>query len=327
MDAKIRWGLIGPGHIATKFIEDLKLVGDAQITAVASRNPERAKAFAKIHKIPHSFGSYEALLESGTVDVVYIATPHSFHKKWALAALERGVAVLCEKPLGTSRAEVVELVEAARERKVFLMEALWSRFNPSIRKVKELVDGGRIGTIGYLHADFAFYALDRDLESRLLNPALASGSLLDIGIYPIFLAYLLLGMPESLKASSNFHENGTEIQTSMIFQYPQAQAVLYSGLLGRSKMEAEISGTLGELYLRPRWHVADGFSLVKNGETEEFDLPLIGGGYYYEILEVHSCLRAGRIESSLWSHRNSLDLGELLDRVRKECGIGFPFEI
>src|SRR5690606_35113459 len=297
------------------------------ITAVASRNLERARAFAELHKIEHSFGSYEALLDSGTVDVVYIATPHSFHKKWALAAMERGVAVLCEKPLGTGRAEVEELVNTARERKVCLMEALWYRLYPSIVKVKELVDGGHIGTLGYLHADFAFYGLDRDLESRLLNPALASGSLLDIGIYPIFLAYLLLGMPESIQASSNFHENGTELQTSMIFHYPAAQALLYSGLLGHSKMEAKLSGTLGELYIRPRWHVADGFSVVKNGESEEFDLPLVGGGYYYEIQEVHSCLGAGKIESSLWSHQNSLDLVELLDKVRKECGIGFPFEI
>lgn len=326
MEVKIRWGLLGPGHIASKFIEDLKLVEHAQIVAVASRSPERAETFARQHGIEHSFGSYTALLESGLVDVVYIATPHSFHRKWTLEALDRGVAVLCEKPLGTSGGEVAEMVAMARERNVFLMEALWSRFNPSLVKVKELVDAGVLGELGYLHADFAFYALDRGLDSRLLDPALASGSLLDIGIYPIFLAYLMLGMPDTLQASSNFHENGTELQTSMVFQYPRAQAVLYSGLLGRSKMEAELSGTRGEIYIRPRWHAAEGFSLHREGGVEEFDLPLRGGGYYHEIVEVHRCLGAGAVESTLWSHRNSLDLAELLDRVRKKCGISFPFE-
>src|SRR5690606_33299016 len=226
----------------------------------------------------------------------------------------------------TRGAEVAELVQRSKERKVFLMEALWSRFNPSLQKVGQLLGEGVIGEPGYLHADFAFHALDRDLESRLLNPALASGSLLDIGIYPIFLAYYLLGMPERLEASANFHENGTELQTSMIFHYPRAQALLYSGLVGPSKMEAEISGSLGSILVRPRWHEANGFALERGGAVEEFDIPKIGRGYYHEIMEVHHCLAGGLIESTLWSHRNSMELVELLDRVRLKCGIRFPFE-
>ena len=327
MESKIRWGIVAPGNISSKFIDDLKLVEDAEIAAVASRSLAKARAFASLHDIEHGYGSYEALFDAGTVDVVYIATPHSFHREWALKAMDRGLHVLCEKPMGTSGAEVAELVQRSRQRKVFLMEALWSRFNPSLQKVKELVGEGAIGEPGYLHADFAFHALDRDLGSRLLNPALASGSLLDIGIYPIFLAYLLLGMPERLEASANFHENGTELQTSMIFHYPRAQALLYSGLVGPSKMEAEISGTRGEILVRPRWHEANGFALVRDGEVEEFDLPATGRGYYHEIMEVHRCLRKGLIESPLWSHRNSMELVELLDRVRKKCGISFPFEL
>src|SRR5690606_13394258 len=326
METKIRWGIVAPGNISSKSIEDLKLVGDAEVTAVASRTLERARALAARDQIGHALASYGEMFAASTVDVVYIATPHSFHKKWALEAMEHNIHVLCEKPLGTSRTEVAELVERSRERQVFLMEALWSRFNPCLRKVKELVEQGAIGEPGYLHADFAFHALDRDLESRLFNPALASGSLLDIGIYPIFLAYLLLGMPQEIRATANFHGNGTELQTAMIFQYPQAQALLYSGLVGPSKMEAEISGTLGEILIRPRWHEARGFSLVKGGVTEEFELPPTGRGYYHEIVEVQRCLRAGAVESSLWSHRNSLELAELLDRVRRKCGIRFPFE-
>lgn len=326
METKIRWGIVGPGKIARKFVSDLLLVEDAEVTAVASRSIERAKEFAEEYNVEHTFGSYDALFQSGKVDVVYIATPHNFHKELSVKAMENGIGVLCEKPVGVNRAEVVEQVNASKQNNVFLMEAMWSRFNPSIKKVKELVDAGDIGALKYLYADFAFYALDRDEDSRLLNPNLASGTILDIGIYPIFLSYLMLGMPDKIMATSKFHENGTELQTSMIFDYPEAQAMLYSGFTSHSKMEAEISGTKGEVFLNPRWHEADGYTLAKDEETNQFDLPLTGIGYYYEILEVNKCLKENKIESNLWSHQNSLDLSELLDKVRKICGVSFPFE-
>ncbi|MCK0159412.1 Gfo/Idh/MocA family protein [Allomuricauda sp. F6463D] len=326
MNMKIRWGIVGPGRIARKFITDLLLVEDAEVAAVASRSLERAQAFAKEYNVEHIFGSYEELFLSGTVDVVYIATPHNHHKKLTIDALDNGIAVLCEKPMGVNRAEVMEQVNASKRNNTFLMEAMWSRFNPSIQKVKQLVDSGAIGDLKYMYADFAFYALDRDINSRLLNPNLASGTLLDIGIYPIFLSYLLLGMPEEILATSKFYENGTEIQTSMIFEYPDAQAMLYSGFTSQSTMKAEVSGTEGQLYLNPRWHEADGYTMVKTDETTDVNLPLKGIGYSYEIMEVHSCLRKHTIESNLWSHHNSLDLAKLLDKVREKSGINFPFE-
>lgn len=326
MDNKIKWGIVGPGKIATKFIEDLKLVPDAEITAVASRSLERAQSFASTFNIAHVFGNYDELFDSDVVDVLYIATPHNFHKELAIKAMDKGKHVLCEKPLGVNRKEVAEMVAASKKNNAFLMEAMWSRFNPTIQKVKQMIDDGELGKLCYLHADFAFYALDRNLDSRLLNPDLASGSVLDIGIYPIFLSYLLLGMPKEILATSNFHPNGTELQTSMIFDYDQAQAVLYSGLTSRSSMIAEISCAEGELLLNSRWHEADGYRLSKDGEEQEFPMPLTGIGYYYEILEVNKCLKAKQIESKLWSHQNSLDIAELLDQVRGKCGIRFPFE-
>ena len=326
MESKIKWGVVGPGKIARKFASDLQLVQDAALTGVGSRNLQRAQEFANEFDVPHVFGNYEELFQSPEVDVLYIATPHNFHKDLAIGAMENGKHVLCEKPLGISKAEVEEMVTASKRNNVFLMEAMWSRFNPTIQKVKQMIDDGESGKLCYLHADFAFYALDRDEGSRLLNPDLASGSVLDIGIYPIFLAYLLLGMPDKILAASNFHPNGTELQTSMIFDYDQAQAVLYSGLTSRSSMIAEVSCTEGELLLNSRWHEADGYRLVKEGEEQEFPMPLTGIGYYYEILEVNKCLKEEKIESDLWSHQNSLDLSELLDTVRKKCGITFPFE-
>jgi len=326
MDTKIRWGIVGPGKIARKFVSDLLLVDKAELTAVASRSLERAQEFANEYGAKHSFGSYDELFQSGTVDVVYVATPHNFHKELSIKALQHGIGVLCEKPLGVNRAEVEAQVEASQKHKAFLMEAMWSRFNPSVQKLKQMVDAGEIGDLTYIHADFAFYALDRDEDSRLFNPNLASGTLLDIGIYPIFLSYLLLGMPNEIMAKAKFHKNGTELQTSMIFDYQNAQAMLYSGFTSNSRMEAEISGTKGEVFLNSRWHEADGYTMVKNDETEKVDLPLKGIGYYYEILEVHQCLRNNKIESDLWSHQNSLDLLELLDSVRNKCGVSFPFE-
>ncbi|MEH6680020.1 MAG: Gfo/Idh/MocA family oxidoreductase [Sediminicola sp.] len=326
MDQKIRWGILGPGHIAHSFAKDLQHIKDGILVAVASRNLDRAKAFAVEYGAPLAFGSYMELMECSEVDVIYIATPHTFHAELAIMAMEKGKHVLCEKPLGINREEVQRMVDVAREKRVFLMEALWSRFNPTIQKMKSLVSEGHIGEIGFLRADFAFYALDRDEKGRILNVELAGGSLLDIGIYPIFLAYLLLGVPDRIMASSKFHAKGAEIQTSMIFDYPTAQALLYSGLTGKSEMKAEISGSAGSLYLNPRWHEAQGLTWIKEGVVETLDMPTLGRGYTYEIMEVHHCLRQEKLQSDHWSHQNSLDLIGILDQVRKQTGSRFPFE-
>jgi len=326
MSQKIRWGIIGLGGIAQKFANDLNLVESAEITAVASRSLDKAEEFGKQYRAKLAFGSYEELFQCQEVDVIYIATPHTSHKEWSIKAMKHGKHVLCEKPMGMSRADIQEMVFVAKSNKVFLMEALWSRFNPTIQKAKELIARGIIGELRYLHADFAFYALDRPEEGRLLNPNLGGGSLLDIGIYPIFLSYLLLGKPEKIKSSSKFHKTGVEIQTSMLFDYPNAQAVLYSGLTSASKMEAEISGSNGSIFLYPQWHSARGYALKLDGKTQNFDMPVLGNGYTYEIEEVNTCLKEGNVESELWTHQNSLDLAELLETVRIQNGITFPFE-
>jgi len=322
----IRWGIVGPGKIAKNFADDLQLVDGGMLNAVASRSLDRAQQFAKNHNAPHSFGSYEELFKSDVVDVIYIATPHNSHCELTVQALNRGKAVLCEKPMGIHKQQVEQMIDAAKKNKVFLMEALWSRFNPAIKRVKQLVEAGEIGKLEYLHADFAYYALDRDEKGRLLNPDLAGGSLLDIGIYPVFLSYLLLGMPKEIKASSRFYKTGVEVQTSMIFEYEDAQAILFSGLTSKSEMKAEISGQKGALFLHPRWHESNGYTLEKNGELKDFDLPRPGLGYPHEIEEVHHCLNNGMLQSNLWSHQNSIDLITLLDAVRAKTGITFPFE-
>lgn len=326
MQQKIRWGIIGLGSIAHHFAKDLLLVNDAELVAVASRSIEKSREFGNQYNAKIAFGSYEELYACKEVDVIYIATPHSFHADNAIAAMNFGKHILCEKPLGVNANEVSKMIAAAQKSKVFLMEALWSRFNPTIQKVVQLIKDDVIGDIKYVHADFAFPALHRDEENRLLSPDLAGGSLLDIGIYPIFLSYLLLGKPETIFASSKMYKTGVEMQTAMLFDYPSAQAILYSGITSQSKMEAEISGTKGAIFIDPRWHEAQGYSLELDGVKTHYDLPTTGRGYFYEINEVHQCLRANILESNLWNHENSKDLIGLLDAVRKQTGVVFPFE-
>lgn len=326
MEKEIRWGIAGLGNIAHKFANDLEQVSGGRLMAVASRNIERASTFAQTHAVPNFFGSYRELFQSDLVDVVYIATPHTSHTELSILAMNAGKHALCEKPLAISRNEAVEMIAVAAANKVFLMEALWSRFNPGIVKVLDRIERGDIGRIAFLRADFAFYALDKSEEGRLLNPALAGGSILDIGIYPIFLAYLILGMPEKIMATSKFYKTGVEIQTSMIFSYPQAQAVLYSGLNSNVEMKAEISGTEGTIWIDPRWHETQGYTMEGNEQKEHYDHPTIGNGYTYEIEEVHNCLTEGKLQSDRWSHQNSLDLLQLMDEVRAQGKVVFPFE-
>lgn len=326
MYKKIRWGIVGPGHIAHSFAKDLKLVEDGELTAVASRSLDRAKEFADEYGAEHSFGSYKELFESDVVDVLYIATLHTSHCELTIEALNHGKHVLCEKPMGVSADEVKTMIAAAKKNKVFLMEALWSRFNPSILKVKQIIDARVIGEVAYLNANFGFYALDRDENGRLLNPDLAGGSLLDIGIYPIFLAYLILGKPDNIEAASLFYKTGVEVQTSMIFEYNHSQAVLASGLRSKIQMRAEIAGSKGSVFLHEKWHEAQGYTLEIDGVEEQFDLPTTGKGYSHEIEEVHDCLKNGKLQSEKWSLQNSLDLVNLLDEVRTITGTTFPFE-
>ena len=326
MNKNIGWGILGPGKIAQSFVNDLKFVDDGVLAAVASRNKDRAVKFASTNNATHAFGSYEELFTCDAVDIIYIATPHTGHMEWAMKAMQAGKNVLCEKPLGISLQEVEKMIACAKENKVFLMEGLWSRFNPTIQKVKHLIDTGELGKVSYIHADFAFYGLDSAEDGRILNPDLAGGSILDIGIYPIFLAYLIFGKPKKIHATSNFHKTGVEIQTSMIFDYEEAQAILYSGLTTKSKMRAEIQGDQGSIFIDPRWHEAQGFSLLKGESETRNELPTKGSGFENEIEEVHACLKAGKLQSDLWSHQNSIDLSSLLDEVRRQSGVVFPFE-
>lgn len=322
----LRFGLIGLGHITKGFIRDLALVEGAEAVAVASRSLEKAKAFAAEHGVKKYYGSYVEILQDPEVDIIYIGTPHDSHEEWSIAAMNAGKHVLCEKPMGVNRAQVERMVEAARTNRVFLMEALWARFNPTIKACLELVRSGAIGEVNYLNADFAFLAT-KDTGHRLLKAELAGGTILDIGIYPLFLAYSLFGKPKEIMATGLFHpKTGVDIQVSMILKYPSAMASLYCGFVSKSDMVARICGTEGSIYIDGRWHESKGYTLERGGEMEKVSLPTLGKGLTYEIRECIECISQQKMQSELWSHQNSLDLAEILDEVRSRVGVRYGFE-
>jgi scyllo-inositol 2-dehydrogenase (NADP+) len=324
---KIKWGILGCGNIANKFASDLSLIEDAQIYAVASRNKERANNFKNKHDALVAYNSYDQLFKDDDIDIVYIATPHISHAELSIKAMENKKHVLCEKPLAINKKEAKAMIETSCRTNRFFMEALWTRFNPSFKAIKKCIEKGEIGEIKYINSDFSFKS-DKSLDSRVLNLNLGGGAILDIGIYPAFLAYTLLGIPKDFIASSIFHEvTKCDTQTSMIFNYDSAQAVLYCSFESNSDKVACISGTKGEIYLHDSWHVAPGYTLVKNKKEQKIDLPVTGFGFTYEILECHNCLRNKKIESDLWSHQNSMDLITILDQIRDHVGLKYPDEI
>ncbi len=323
---KVRWGIIGLGRIAEIFARDLQLVKSAELVAVASTDMSRAKQFAIQFDCSTYYGSYDKLFRDENVDVVYIATLHPSHCQLSIEAMNHGKHVLCEKPVAMNANEAMAMVEKAKTNQVFFMEAFWTRFNPSIVNLKKLIDNKEIGALRYINAEFSFYKLDDHPTDRSLNVALGGGSLLDMGVYPIFLSYFLLGMPNDILAKSQFFTTGAEIQTSMLFQYTNAQALLYSGFANNTDMKAKISGEKGEIFIEPIWHETQGFHLVKNGVVKKYNLPTFGKGFTYEIDEVNYCIINKKRESKNWSHQNSIDLISIVDNVRKQAGINYPFD-
>lgn len=323
--SKIKWGFIGLGNIAHQFAKDLSLIADGEIYAVASRSLDKAREFGSLYGATKSFGSYDELLDDEDVDIVYIATPHDSHAELSISCLKKGKAVLCEKPVALNLLEAQEMVQTAKKEKKFFMEAFWTRFNPSICDLLRKVRHGDIGELKYINADFAF-AVPNPEGSRLAKLENGGGSLLDMGVYPVFLTYLLLGKPVKILASSNFFASGADKQTSMILHYPEAQAILHSSFVSSSNMQSTISGTEGRIHIDPIWHETQGFSLIKNNHKVNYSFPTLGKGFTYEIEECQRCLRNGALQSEMWSHQNSLDLIEIVDEIRKQTGLTYPSE-
>lgn len=321
---KIKWGIIGLGNIAHQFANDLMLVEEAELIAVASRNLEKAQEFAEKYNCKKAYDSYDAIINDPEIDILYIATPHNSHAALTIKALQNNKHVLCEKPLALNYDDALQMINASKENNKFFMEAFWTRFNPSFREAFSKIKNGEIGEVKYINADFAFCANLEGIGNRNTDLKLGGGALLDIGVYPLFLCYIVLGIPKEILAKSNFYKTGADVQTSMILQYENAQAILHASFVSTSNIKATINGTKGRINLNTLWHEAQSYTLNVDDQEEEILLATKGKGFTYEIEECHLCLKENRIESELWSHQNSLELIKIVDRVRSQIGLEYP---
>lgn len=321
---KYRWGIIGAGWIANRFAEDLSLLPDAELAAIASRSKERAVEFARKYGIPVAYGSWEEMARDDSIDIVYVATHHPFHFENTLLCLKKGKAVLCEKPLTMNLGELQELVGEAKSSGVFLMEAIWTRFLPSTMKVMEILGSGELGALKNVYADFGFRK-EYDPEHRLFDPAKGGGALLDMGIYPVFISLLTAGKPKIIHATARFAESGIDHSCNMIFEHEnEIASSLNATLVSDAPAEANLMFEKGWVRMESWWLQPGPVTIFRTGQDpERIEFPEPGHGYHYEAREVMNCMDKGRPESPLMPLEFSLDIMDALDRVRKICGIRY----
>jgi predicted dehydrogenase len=327
MKDKIRWGILSTGHIAQKFARGLAALPDADLVAVGSRAQETADVFGAAFDIPHRHPSYEALAEDPDVDVVYVATPHALHHENTLLCLNAGKAVLCEKPFAINTQEAEAMITLAREKGLFLMEAMWSRFLPLLVKVRQLVHDGVLGEMRMLSADFGFRAAI-DPQGRLFDPELGGGALLDVGVYPVSLASMLLGPPARVKSMAHLGKADVDEQNAILLGYEHGQlAMLWSAVRTTTHHEASIFGTEARLRMHAPWWRGVALTLSRQGQEDEvMDLPFEANGYNYEAAEVMTCLREGKLESDVMPLDETLEIMKTLDTIRDQWGLTYPTE-
>jgi len=318
----IRCGILGLGHIAHKFSQDLATVEGAELYAVASRSRKKATSFAEEFQVSNSYDSYELLVKDPAIDAIYIATPHSFHKEHTILCLQHKKAVLCEKPFAMNLKEVAEMIAVAKENKTLLMEALWTLFLPHYQYVINFIKNEVFGKVLLLEADFGFQST-HSLDSRVLTKELGGGSLLDIGIYPVFVALSSLGVPKTIEADATFFENGADSACSIVFEYNNAKAILKSTFLEETPSEAIFTCEHGVVKLNTRFHQPTSVTLFQNGSEEHIDFSTNTFGYNFEIEHFNQLLRDHKTESELMSFSFSKDLIATLDKIRKQINLNY----
>jgi scyllo-inositol 2-dehydrogenase (NADP+) len=326
----LRWAIIGPGNIAHEFARDLQLVENSRhvVSAVVSHTLESAREFAQEENVPRHYDNIHEFLSAPDVDVVYVATPHNFHHEQTILCLEKNLPVLCEKPLAVNAAQVSEMVKASKENNTFLMEGMWVRFLPSINKLIHLIDKGIIGKIVCIKADMSYVA-PKDSNNRFFNPDLAGGSLLDLGIYPVFLSLLLKGKPEKITATGRLSDKGIDETCAAFLQYPDGSySMLESSIITQTPLEAIVYGELGAIKIAKPWNEKPASIVVQlnDGTIVNHPCEWQGRGFQYEIEEVSDCLSQQKLSSNKFCHSFSIDLIETMDEIRKQVGIVYPFE-
>jgi predicted dehydrogenase len=318
------WGILGPGRIATRFVSDLRKLGDARRVAVASRDVERARAFAAQHGFARAHGSYEELVRDPEVDAIYVATPHPFHAEHACLCLEHGKAVLCEKPFAVNARQAREMAACAHANGVFLMEAMWTRFGPVMTQVRRWLQEGAIGEVRLLVSDFGFRA-QVNPEARLFSLDLAGGAVLDVGAYVVSLASMIYGAkPQTVQATAHLGETGVDEQTAMTFGYAGgALAQLYCAVRTNTIHQAQIYGTEGAIYVPFFWNATQATLAVAGRDPVQVTGEM---GFHHEAAEVMACVRAGRTESAIMPLDESIAIIETMDQVRALIGLRYPID-
>jgi len=325
---KIRWGILGCGRIARKFASDLRLVTDAELVAAASRNKETLASFANDFPCKYLHNSYEELAANHEVDVIYVATPHSHHYEHTLLCLDHHKAVLCEKAFAINSRQAKEMIDTAKEKRVFLMEALWTKFLPHYKKLQELLQQKILGDIKSVLINFGFKTGSHSPQ-RLFDPSLGGGTLLDIGIYNVFITMSVLGKPDFIEAIMTPASTGVDEQIAVTFKYNSgALAQLFSSFTSNLPIQAEINGSEGCITLTSRFYEPSAtIQLSKQIPYERETIPVekeAGFGYQYEARHVNECLKKGLTESPVMTHADTLLLMEILDRIRNKARIEYP---
>lgn len=327
-DREIRWGIIGTGKIAHHFANGLKAVPDAELVAVGSRAQGTADAFGDEFNVPRRHATYVELAEDPDVDVVYVSTPHQNHRESTLLCLEAGKPVLCEKPFAINAGEARDMVETARARGLFLMEAMWTRFRPAMVKVRELIADGAIGEPRFVSANIGWKS-EFDPLFRLYNPALGGGALLDGGVYPVSFASMVLGPPSLATGVASIGETGVDEQEAIALAHPSGAIASLGVTIQASPISIGlILGTKGRIEVHHDWHRPEGLTWTPNGgEPERFSFPQTeGNGYQYEAIEVGRCLREGLLESPVMPLDESLTIMQTMDTLRGQWGVRYPME-
>jgi predicted dehydrogenase len=323
----IRWGILGAGSIAKRFVQGVQVLPDARVVAVGSRDRTKADAFADPLDIPRRHGSYEDLVADPEVDVIYVATPHPFHKDNSILALEAGKHVLCEKPFTINAAELEAIVRVARERKRFLMEGMWSRFFPAMVRLREMVNGGAIGEVRMVQSDFGFRA-GVNPEGRLFKPALGGGALLDVGVYSLSFASMLLGTPDRISGLATLGETGVDEIAGLVLGYPSgAISMVATAVRANTHQESIVTGTDGRIVVHSPWWNPSALTVFAGGKgPERIEAPFEGNGFNYEAAEVGRCVRAGALESPVMPLDESLAILRTMDAFRAQIGLKYPME-
>ncbi len=316
MSRIIKWGILGCGRIAEKFAKDMALIPDVQLVACASKDISKAQTFAEKFQVTHYYESYTSMLALAELDVIYIATTHNFHYANIVLCLEHGKHVLCEKPVCVTSSELDRVVTLAKDKGLFLMEAMWTAFLPAFQGLLQDINSGVIGEVRYLRADFGFFSA-YDPKHRLFDPSLAGGCILDIGIYPLFAAVEILGKPTEIHTSKGHAPSGVEDECAIQLKYETgAHASLYTTLTCNTSNTLEIFGTQGSILVPSRFHELSQYRIVdQQGNVQDRVWEKLGFGYTHEIIHVSECLRKSMTESDIMTFAQSKALMELMQHA------------